>query len=47
MGKTKYGYSEKKLQEKADKRGLSLESYVNYLKMRSHGMIVWPQAKTD
>ena len=47
MGKTKYGYTMKKLQEKADKRGLSIESYLNYLKMRSHGMIVWPQSKSD
>lgn len=38
MGKTKYGYSEKKLQEKADKRGISLEAYVQYLKMRSHSV---------
>jgi hypothetical protein len=36
MVKTMFGYSAKKLQEKADKRGLSLESYVNYLKYRQN-----------
>lgn len=44
MGKSKYGYSEKKLKAKAEKRGISVESYLNYLKMRSHGMIVYPQS---
>jgi hypothetical protein len=34
MGKTMHGYSAKKLQEKADKRGISVEAYVTYLKMK-------------
>jgi len=42
MGKTKYGYSQKKLEQKAFKRGISVESYVNYLKMRASGIIVFP-----
>ena len=42
MSKTTYGYTQKKLEEKAAKRGVSVEAYVRYLKMRSQGMIVFP-----
>lgn len=42
MSKTTYGYTQKKLEEKAAKRGVSVEAYLHYLKMRSKGMIVFP-----
>jgi len=42
MSKTTYGYTQKKIEEKAAKRGVSVEAYLRYLKMRSKGMIVFP-----
>lgn len=35
VGKGKYGYTQKKLQEKADKRGVTIEAYLNYLSYRA------------
>jgi hypothetical protein len=34
MSKTFFGYTEKKLQEKADKRGISFDSYKNYVQFK-------------
>lgn len=35
MGKTIYGYSPSKLKEKADKRKISIEAYVSYLREKN------------
>jgi hypothetical protein len=45
MGKTQYGYSMKKIEEKAAKRGMTPAKYLNYLQMRANGMIVFPAGK--
>jgi hypothetical protein len=43
--KTFYGYSEKKIQQKADKRGISFDAYKTYLINKRRFMLPKSQRK--
>lgn len=46
MGKH-YGYTMEKIEKKAEKRGMTPQQYLDYLKMRANGMIVFPVADSE